>query len=83
MASKTKFVADFRAQVTMMSDCWGMIMDLVTFYNDMGWTSLDLADNFPPGGEMTADEFVAAIGICDQLFSQWTAQAAKLGKLKP
>ena len=83
MATPAKFVGDFRSAVTAMIDAFNNASNLVQFYQSLGWDQSHFDAALPDnGGELSAAEFVQAIGVVGTLAQTFGSEASVLAKLK-
>lgn len=82
MASKTKFVSDFRSAVSTMIDAWSQAAALVAFHQTMGWSPGDFDALFAQDSEVTGADFDAALASVGGLATTFGSEASVLAKMK-
>jgi hypothetical protein len=82
MASKSNFIGEFRQTITIAQQAFAKAKDMVAMATALGWDETALAGEFT-SSDISAAEFVAAMGSITALASANAAQAPTLLKLRP
>lgn len=85
MASKSKFISDFRSAVNALSDSHARLQALMTFMDSMGWQGGDAFSAELASADISPEEFSAALETAREILasSKNPATAASLAKLQP
>lgn len=84
MASKSKFISDFRSAVNTMVDGYSRVSELLGQMDAMGWSADTFSAEFA-SSDISADEFWEAVTAMRAILdsSKDPATATALAKLKP